>query len=189
MFPMDTSDHATRLRNILLRAPHVMAALRAVRTLALPDWAIGAGFIRSAVWDHLSGLPVSPVDDIDVLYFDPADLTWAPEEHAETALSRLAPGLPWSVRNQARMHLRKNDAPYRSTEDAMHYWLETPTCAAVRLEADDALTVMAPFGLADLFARCIRPTPRGRLYVAEYRERLERKAWQRRWPGITVEWP
>ena len=33
----------------ILSDPWRMAVLRAVRALALPDWAVGAGFVRNAV--------------------------------------------------------------------------------------------------------------------------------------------
>lgn len=176
-----------RLRAIVHATPHVMRALVAARTINLPDWAIAAGFIRSAVWDHLCQFEQTAVGDVDLLYFDPSDLTWAPEEGAEASLRALASDIPWSVRNQARMHLRKGDAPYASTLDAMRYWLETPTCVGLRLEADDRLTVFAPYGLDDLFSRRIRPTPRGRQYADEYVGRVTAKRWHERWPGIDVE--
>ena len=68
----------------------------------------------------------------------------------ETTLKAISPDRPWSVRNQARMHLRNKDAPYASTEDALRYWLETPTCVAARLETDNSLTLFSPYGLSDL---------------------------------------
>ncbi len=162
--------------------------LQAARALGLPDWAIGAGFVRNAVWDRLSGLPRTPLDDVDVLFFDPADTS----RERETALeARLAAALPrpWSVRNQARMHLRNGDAPYRSTEDAMRHWLETPTAVAVRLEADGSLAILAPFGLDDLLAMRGAPTPAGRAKPDQYRERMQAKDWPARWPGVTLVWP
>src|SRR3546814_15270906 len=91
----------------------LMAILRAVRSLDLPDWAVGAGAIRNRVWDRMYALPDGPLADIDVLFFNAADTTSAREQAAETALAEAAPGLPWSVRNQARMPMRNGDAPYQ----------------------------------------------------------------------------
>ena len=43
-----------------------MEMLRLARRLGLPDWAIGAGFVRSLVWDHLCGFERRmPLSDID----------------------------------------------------------------------------------------------------------------------------
>ncbi|HGB3473288.1 TPA: nucleotidyltransferase family protein [Salmonella enterica subsp. diarizonae serovar 61:l,v:z35] len=37
-----------------------------------------------------------------------------------------------SVKNQSRMHLRNDDHPCRSTENALLYWPETATAAGWR---------------------------------------------------------
>lgn len=185
---MHEDDLPQRLETILRQAPLRLRALAIVRSLALPDWAIGAGFIRAAVWDTLSGFTAaSAVDDIDVLYFDAADRSTEREAEIERRLRDIEPALPWSVRNQARMHVRNGDAPYTSTADALRYWLETPTCVAVRLDAGDRFEIMAPYGLDDLFAMAIRPTPRGRVRRQEYVARLTEKRWLERWPRATAE--
>ncbi|WP_370646549.1 nucleotidyltransferase family protein, partial [Photobacterium sp. OFAV2-7] len=51
-----------------------MACLEAARTLKLPDWYLGAGFLRNAIWDHLHGkTSMTPLNDVDVVYFDAED--------------------------------------------------------------------------------------------------------------------
>jgi len=165
-----------------------MDTLRAVRALGLLDWAIGAGFVRNAVWDHLHGFrQMTPLNDIDVLYFDRSDVSAETEAALEAQLRAAHPVRPWSVRNQARMHRRNGDRPYESTEDALVFWLETPTAVAVRLEADDNLTVLAPHGLADLIAMMARPTARGREKYDDYLARMRAKNWPATWPQVTVE--
>src|SRR5205085_1794978 len=87
--------------------------------------------------------------DVDVVYWDREDVN--PESDQEIA-RRLAdewPGIPWSVRNQARMHERNGDAPYRSSEDACRAWPETATAIAARLQ-DGQVQVVAPHGVDDL---------------------------------------
>jgi len=180
-----------QLRNILSADTGCLAALRCVRALCLPQGAIGAGLIRSAVWSRIAGRPAAAADtaDIDVLYLDRSDTSRQAEEAIERRLQAMAPALPWSVRNQARMHLRNGDEPYQSLEDALRYWLETPTCVAVRIDLSDRLEVIAPFGLDDLFAMRIRPTPRGRQRAADYRSRIETKGWETQWPQAVIELP
>jgi hypothetical protein len=164
-----------------------MAALSAVRDLGLPDWAIGAGFVRALVWDHLSGHAVPmPLGDVDVIYFDPSDLSATREAEFEALLQARVPGPPWSVKNQARMHFRNVDRPYRDTTDAIGHWLETATCVAVRLEADDGLTLLAPHGIADLVAMKLRPTPAGLAKRADFEARLAAKDWLGRWPKLVA---
>lgn len=187
---MRDPDLERRLDAILRQAPLRLQVFEIVRSLALPDWAVGAGFIRAAVWDALSGYDTaSPVDDIDVLYFDRENCDPRHDETIEQRLRDMDPALPWSVRNQARMHIRNGDGPYGSTADALRFWLETPTCVAVRLDAEGRLEIMAPYGLHDLFSMSIRPTSRGRARKAEYAARIAKKGWQARWPNVTIELP
>jgi hypothetical protein len=170
----------------------MMAALGAVAGLGLPDAWIGAGFLRGAVWDRLHGYGSrTPLDDIDVVYFDPETLDPAAELALETRLGGLLPGLPWEVRNQARMHLRNGDAPYRSSADALAHWLETPTAVALRLNDGGDLELLAPLGTEDLLDLVVRPTPHARRHehrLAAYRERVTRKNWPAKWPKMRVIW-
>ena len=162
-----------------------MEQLRAVRTLRLPDWCIAAGFVRNRVWDHLHGIqPPRPPADIDVLYYDAGDLSKEPEAGYEVLLADLKPGLPWQVRNQARMHVWKGLPQHKSTADSMIYWLETVTAVGVRLEADGALTVIAPLGVDDLVNLRCRPTAFGRTRRDEYENRVASKRWRELWPKV-----
>jgi uncharacterized protein len=186
---MDEAARRRRLLDLVAADGQAMAILRAARALGLNDWAIGAGFVRNWVWDWLSGYREStPFNDIDVLYHDPADLREETEKRLEACLRDAMPdGPPWSVKNQARMHIRNGDAAYGTTENALRFWLETPTCVAVRLEADEGLTLLAPHGLADLFDLVVRPTPNGRIRLAEYRRRIRGKNWPDLWPRLRIE--
>ncbi len=162
--------------------PSTLAALRLAGAPALPDWVLAAGWDRGRGGGHPAGGRSDRAGvDLDLIFHDPADRSWQ-RDHALD--DRLGP--PWQARNQARMHLDKGDPPYGSTLDAMRCWLETPTAVGVRLEADDSLTVAAPFGLEDLFGLTLRPTPRGRERRADFLARLENKAWRRTWPELRL---
>ena len=172
------------LAEIIAQDPVGMEQLRAVRALALPDWCIAAGFVRNRVWDHLHGIvPPRPTNDIDVLYYDAADLSKEPEQAYEARLNAVLPA-PWQVRNQARMHVWKGLPQHRSTADSMIYWLETVTAVGVRLEADNSLTVIAPHGTDDLLGLRCRPTAFGRTKLDEYNERITSKGWRALWPKV-----
>ena len=152
----------------------------------LKDWAVGAGFVRAAVWDYQHGLAnPSPLTDIDVVHFDTHRLNPCRDEQLKRRLTLVMAGVPWSVTNQARMHMKNGDRPYRTTERAIAHWIETPTCVAVHLAADDTLSLLAPHGTDDLLAGIIRPTPAARGKMDVYRARLAAKRWRRRWPMLT----
>src|ERR1044072_4919504 len=108
------------IADIIAPDPVGMKQLRAGPPLALPDWCIAAGFVRNRVWDHLHGIsPPREPPDIDVLYYDAADLSKEREAEHEKRLDTLRPGLAWQVRNQARMHVWKDLPQHRDTADAM----------------------------------------------------------------------
>src|SRR5262245_735899 len=103
-----------RVVEVIAADARAITELAALRSLRLPDCWIAAGFVRNRVWDHLCGIvPARPVADVDVVYFDTGDPEGAREVAHESALRALSPRTPWQVRNQARMHLRHGDAPYR----------------------------------------------------------------------------
>lgn len=162
------------------------AVLETVRALALADWWIGAGFVRNAVWDHLHGFSSpTPLHDIDVVWFDAARGDAALDERLTATLSAHRPDLPWSVKNQARMHDRNGDRAYLSSLDAMRHWPETATAVAITLHGDDALELAAPFGVDDLLAMVLRPTPHFHAHRPDaHRERQRTKNWPARWPRL-----
>ncbi len=181
--------HQAQLRAWIASDDWRMACLQAVAALDLPDGWIGAGFLRNLAWDRLHGFAApTPLADVDVLVFGPAS-GLEREAEIEAALAGRLPAVPWSVKNQARMHERNGDAPYRDTEDALGHWLETPTAVAARITAGGELEILAPFGLADLFGLTVRPTPHVRSRrdrLKAYRLRMAEKAWPAIWPGVQV---
>ncbi len=168
----------------------MMGALAAVAALGLPDAWIGAGFLRGAVWDRLHGYGSrTPPGDIDAIYHDPGNLDPAAEAVLERRLGVALPGLPWSVKNQARMHLKNGDPPYGSSARALARWLETPTAVAVHLDAAGGPELLAPLGTEDLLGLVVQPTPHARAHrLAAYRARLEQKNWPATWPRLRVDW-
>jgi len=181
---------AADVADFIAAQPAMLDRLIALASLCLPDAWIGAGFVHNAVWDALHGrVPgVAGLADMDVVFFDPADLGSEREEAVEGALAALRPGVHWSARNQARMHRCNADPPYRDTADAMRHWPETATAVVVRLRAG-RVELLMPHGIEDLVRLVLRPPPTtasrpGHLEV--YRQRVEAKGWVRRWPSLTV---
>ena len=175
-----------RLTAIVAATPRLVDMLRAVESIGLPDAWIAAGTLRSAVWDTLHGRPVSTDwADVDVLFFDAADMSRQREGAAEARLGTLMHGLPWEVRNQARMHLKIGRPPYRDTEDGLRNFAETPTAVGVRLH-DTHIEVIAPHGLDDLFAMVVRPVFTDATKIGAYRDRMAAKDWPARWPQVRV---
>lgn len=175
----------------LLRAdPQRMACLQAAAELNLPDWALGAGFIRNLIWDHLHHKAVpTPLNDIDLIYLDKTDPQGLAETAHEAWLATRLPDQQWEVRNQARMHTRQLVAPFASSLEALSHWVEVPTCIGVRLNQDGEFEWLAPYGFAINWSLQVSANPRCRQDKQIFTQRIKEKRWQTIWPDLQVNWP
>ncbi|GAB1151655.1 MAG: nucleotidyltransferase family protein [Shewanella algae] len=171
------SKAAELIENWLRQDRMRMQALECVANLGPIDAWVAAGFVRNLVWDKLHG-SVSRLSDIDVLYFEPNDCSEVTDSAYEAKLAT-ALDLPWSVKNQARMHLKNHHKPYTSVIDAMSYWPEQQTALAVRLRAGE-LQLLNLFPLGPLLALELSPNPKSTPGVFE--SRLKAKNWLANYP-------
>ncbi len=183
-----------RLVRIVEATPWLMRALLAVRTVGMPDGRVGAGAVRATVWDQLHGYAsASPVADVDVAYFDSADVSRESEAGYRRQLGECEPDLVWDVVNQAGVHtwyereFGRSIAPFASVEDGVGAWPETATAVALWLDESDRVQILAPCGLADLFGCIVRRNPRF-ASMAQYKARVEAKRYAQRWPKVEVVW-
>lgn len=168
-----------------------MKELHLVRELQLSDWCIGAGYIRSLVWDQLHHYrKPTQLKDVDVIYYHGGHTDEAEEKRMEAYMQQRCPTRKWSFKNQARMHRRAGrNEPYANTADAMLHWPEVMTAVGVRLENDGKLTIVSPWGdeaLDDLFAMRIRRNSTFHDQAA-YWQRIKKKRWLEVWPLVYVE--
>lgn len=179
---------AANLAALIAADAYRMRALRAVKSLGLPDCWVAAGFVRDAVWDHLHGYePAEPRGDIDVVWFDPENVAIDHDMTLEERLNSACPGPAWSVKNQARMHLRNGDRPYGSVADAMTNWPETATAVAARLNHLRRIEICAPMGLEDLFLLRLVPTADFTMRKrAVFDDRIASKRWLERYPLLRL---
>lgn len=185
--PAEVAELVTRLQ----AEPWMLGALDAVAEAGLPEAWVGAGVVRDVVWGQLhGGFEPADVCDIDVAYFDPADLTRERDVEAGDSLRRRA-RLPWEATNEAAVHTWYHEhfggppvTAFASVHDAVATWPETATCVAVR-RGQAGLEVCAPLGLSDLLTGTWRVNP-ARVSPAVSRARLARQRTRRWWPAVTV---
>lgn len=159
-----------------------MQQLQAVQTLQLPDCFVAAGFVRNMVWDALHDYPPTPLNDVDVIYYD-EQLRIAPED-IEKTLTNALPDINWQVKNQAVMHHRNQDPAYQNSTDAMRYWPEKETAVGVRLSNSNQLELAAPFGVQSLLEGKLTHNPLRSKAVFE--QRIASKQWLEKWPKLQV---
>ena len=106
--------------------------------------------------------PTAMPGDVDIGFFDTADLTAARYAAVEAALRRRNPEQPSKATNQASVHLwhpvRGRVRPFASAR-AVATFLETATCVGVRLLEDDDILFVASHGLDDLLNGVCRHNP------------------------------
>ncbi|MEG0470827.1 MAG: nucleotidyltransferase family protein [Solibacillus sp.] len=180
-------NYENELKEIIKSDFSLMTILKAVESLNLPDCWICAGVLRNKVWDVLHSIHTT-LNDIDVIYFDNSDLTIESETKYEAQLHALIPNLPWSVKNQARMHLKNNLQPFRSSFDGIRHFPETATAIGARI-ANYQIEIIAPHGLSDLFELKIAPTPKymkvEKLHPI-YQQRVTTKKWDTTWTNLIL---
>ena len=160
-----------------------------VQSLGLPDWCICAGFVRSKIWDHLHGLVHrTPLPDVDVVYFYADHTDEQIEKEYENILHGLDASIPWSVKNQARMHLKNGHEPYVSTADGLAHFPEVCTAVGAYLDINGKVRLVAPYGIDDLVHMVVQPTP---LYKSDekpriYEQRVDTKKWDIIWDQLRI---
>lgn len=187
------SELEAELAAIVRADPGLMHVLTTVRALDLPDWRLVSGAVYQAVWNTRTGRPAGyGVKDYDLAYFDESDLSYEAED---VVIKRVVAAFDEpvrsqvEVRNQARVHLWFQNrfgepyAPLHSTDEALGRFVAPTFAVGVRLEADDAISIAAPFGLEDVFAMTIRPNP-NRPVARGWAKAVDSA--RARWPELTV---
>lgn len=167
----------------------MMDILGTVDLLNLPDWWVCAGFIRSKIWDVQHQFSTrTPLPDIDVIYFDKDNTEELIEKEIEAKLYSLAPNIPWSVKNQARMHLKNDMPPYTSSIDGISKFPETVTALGVKLDYQSDVKLIAPWGVHDVVNLKVRPTPSFTSgdKIKIYQNRVREKEWKNTWKNIRI---
>jgi hypothetical protein len=165
----------------------MMNVLAEANKLSLPDWIIGAGFLRNKVWDYLHDIKrdVADTHDIDLVYFDKMNI----DEERDKELSKKMSGtlgIDWEIVNQAYTHTWHNrDIQYTDTAEGLSEWVETPTCVGVTLVNGEP-KIIAPHGIDDLVNLVIKPTSSHKGDLSIFYKRIESKKWLEKWPKLRV---
>lgn len=174
----------------LQNSTYHLTALQITRDICPKETYITAGFIRSLVWDAANNFRKPTVlNDLDLVYFDPDDLSEETDRALELKLRQIAPEYPWSVKNQARMHHRNNEAPYNDMNEALRRWCETVSPIGACLDNNDTIKLIHPLGLEDLLTGQCRATPHALSHPEkhqQYIDRMSAKAWDQIWPHVTL---
>lgn len=161
----------------------MMNILHTAEKLNLPNWLIGAGFIRNKVWDYLHERTETKINDIDLVYFDNNRKEELEDKKLEEKL-KTETTFDWEIVNI--IHWRSSDGisrQYKNPEDLIASWPETATAVGIRLE-NKKLELVAPYGIEDLVNLIVRPSPKFKEGIKRVKERMETKKWLEKWPKL-----
>jgi len=187
--PQSLFDETQRVQTMLALIHRSADTMRILQTLRQTDnrLYLGGGVVRNLIWDYLHGFRhATPVDDVDVIYFDQLSATKDHDLQIEARLRAASQNTAWSVKNQARMHIGNGDQPYLDLKDAVGKWPETATAIAARLSQVGEIEIVVPHGSSDLFRLLVRPTPHFRANTQRILDRAASKRWKATWPRIEV---
>ncbi len=179
------------LQTIVSESPLLSSVLSNWDEIALPDSWLVAGAIAQTVWNHVFGFPPAyGIQDVDIVYFDPDDLSEDSEAEHSARIRAAFSGLPvWiDVKNQARVHswyeakFGYSINPYISTAEAITTF--PTTAAAVGLRPGHVnLELCTPYGLSDLLSAVVRPNKK-QITREIYEKKIDR--WIKLWPELAI---
>ncbi|NES99925.1 MAG: nucleotidyltransferase family protein [Sphaerospermopsis sp. SIO1G2] len=145
---------------IILSNSIIATVLPSIAELNLPNWWLAGGAIRNTVWSHIFGAECQLIiKDFDIAFFD-LQGNREQELSAKSILTAQFPNHEFDVKNQASFgRWRAGATIYNSTEDGIKDWLHTATSVSVSMNRKGEWQFFTPYGLKDLFAGIIRPTP------------------------------
>lgn len=181
---MPIIDYNILLKELIEKDSFRMDALIATRELRLNEWCIGAGFVRNCIWDFLHGYKEpTKLSDIDICYYDKNNLDPKLDLKYERILNSKSSKNIFSVKNQARMHIKNGSNQYESTIDAIKYWPEVQTAIAVSLDEENEIIIYSVYPLERSFSLNLIRNP---LFKNDslFNERLKKKGWIEKWPNL-----
>ena len=152
----------------VLANPHHLAILQDARVRALPQPFLMAGSVYKAVWNALTGrAPDYGVNDYDLAYFDPTDLSAAREVKVRAEIGRAFAQSHIIVEacNPARVHIWFNAAfgtqrqALSSSFQAVEHFASRTHAIGLYLDKSGQPALHAPFGFEDLLSLYVRPAP------------------------------
>jgi len=158
----------------------------------LPDAWVGAGVIFQNVWNVMHGFEMNHyIKDIDIFYWDKADLSWQAEniqiKQLKKSLSDVSTVI--DLKNIARIHLWYEQrfaisiSAYQSVAESIATWPVIGACMAVRKKRDK-LEFIAPYGFQDMFSMRVRPN---KTLVNKDIYQSKALKWKQQWPLLSIE--
>jgi hypothetical protein len=177
---------------IALSHPINRQILERLPILGLPQACLVAGCVWQPYLNLRGGLGLADqINDYDVFYFDPSDLSFEAEDKVIRQAALLFQDIDAVIelRNQARIHLwypqrfGVDCPPMTSAMEAISRFPVRSTCLGVASDPDGHIRSIEPYGWQDLIDGVLRPNPSCVDPKAFARKAL---SYQSRWPWLRI---
>jgi hypothetical protein len=170
---------------ILKNSSRVNSVINTIKLIDREFLFLTGGALRNVIWNSLHYYSeYYEIEDCDLIFFNESNITKQYEEFLKKELNYLNPTINWSVKNQARMHIKNNHLIYKDIPDALRKFPET--CSALAI--DKNWNIVVPYGLNDLLNLSVKPTKfciDNELDV--FFNRVAKKKWLTKWPGLILD--
>ena len=167
---------------ILKQNNDLMIILRLLEKFNVPNFYIVSGSLYQTVWNYYDNKPLNyNIKKIDIFYYDSNNRLLKYEQSLEDKISyflkKLNIDYQLSIHNEARMIIwkmeneNKNIDYYSCTEESINKLSITIQAIGIT-KVNDEIKVYAPYGLADVFKKTIRPTKQGSYTKENYYEKV-----------------
>jgi uncharacterized protein len=185
------NEYSEDLKKIIYQNKLLMDILKKIHEIE-PTAYLCAGVIRNTIWAYLHDQTFAlKQTEIDVIFYDAEDVNAVHEKRIEQQLIALYPEIEWDITNQAFVHewYKPDDgsvmSQLKSIDEALSLWPETATAIAVRLNAEQEIEYIAPFGLIDLFELKLRWN-KALVSHEGFMKRLEQKQFLKKWSKLKL---
>lgn len=175
------------LQKIIAENEHINKIIDTIRLIDYEYLYSTGGTLRNAVWASLHAIETNTKkEDCDIIFYNSSILNKNYEETIRNDLQEIYPKINWSVKNQARMHIRNGHKKYKDILDALKAFPETASAIAIGKKGE----LLTPYRTKDLLNLTLRPTPfcaKNELEVFD--RRVLEKKWLIKWPKLKLKQP
>ena len=180
---MDLINH--KILDIVKNSNRITSIIQTIKLINTENLMLTGGSLRNVVWNYLHYYTEEyELEDCDIIFYNPTNLSKAYENSIKSKLEYLNPDIKWSVKNQARMHIRNGHKPYSGIYNALSAFPET--CSSVAIDRN--WNIISPYGLEDLLNLIVKPTPFCiDNEIGVYDRRIRQKNWIYKWADLQIE--
>jgi|GEM_PF-1532399 len=169
--------------NLVRKSELINSILSVIVRFEEEELYLTGGVLRNTIWNKLHNKHDDFfIDDCDIVFYG-KDVTKRYEKEIERYLEVELPYINWSVKNQARMHLRNGHLKYKNLDEAIYCFPETSSAFAI----NGKWNIIAPYGYQDLLNLKLAPTTFCKTHEPHiFVNRLKQKKWLQRFNLLTL---